>query len=127
MKRTHVSSLVLVLLISSALACTSHQQPVASTEKSSPPAAKNAAAAPAIQARAAAPGLAAPVRTGAGAERALNPAEAAARARASEQAKAVAAGGGPFSFQAVAFGESPAVRDLPPAATADDRTDEDRM
>ncbi len=42
------------------------------------------------------------------------------------RAQAMAAQGGPAYVQAIAFGESPAVRDLPPAAVATDLTDQDR-
>src|SRR5207244_9683847 len=40
--------------------------------------------------------------------------------------QAMAAEGRPAFAQAVAFGESPVVRDLPPAAVATDLTDRDR-
>ena len=119
-------SFVSILLAVSVLSCVSHTRGPADADKAVPSAAKKGVAvgtkATAAASRPSAPSRAPAVATRAGGiESSRVSSEAAARAQ--EQAQAMAQGGGPFDFQAVGFGESPAVRDLPPSLTETDRED----
>ncbi len=104
--RFRFTSVGVSLLVVLALSCTSHQ---------SARTVKQGTRAPAYAA-AVASGL-----IGGG-----DTAQPAAHLEIAMRAQAMAAQGGPAFVQAVAFGESPAARDLPPAATATDLTDKDR-
>jgi hypothetical protein len=104
--RLRFTSVGVSLLVLLALSCTSHQSPRTVIPDTRAPS------------RAAA--VASGVIGGGGAS------QPAAHLDIAMRAQAMAAQGRPAFVQAVAFGESPAVRDLPPAATATDLTDKDR-
>src|SRR6266542_3270896 len=101
-----LTSVGISLLVLLALSCTSHQSPRTVTPHTRA----------SSQAAAVASG-----RVGGG-----EAAQPAAYLDVALRAQAMAAQGGPAYAQAVAFGESPAVRDLPPSAVATDLTDRDR-